>query len=172
MSFYTLTSYNGNGSQVHNFNQYNTTANFKNSFREPIVIEPYSYIRLNFFSAYLTSDANKRSFFVLCPTFTSMSSQMGEIGKCGVLGIQRLPDGVGSTEPGTKNSYVNNSDYPYVAINNAERMYVSEIEIKVVWEDGSICDNLDGYNYSTGHSQEEATSVGLHIIPSTFNKII
>jgi hypothetical protein len=172
MSFLTLTSFNGNGSQVDNFNSYNTTADFSCSFREPLTITPNSYIKLNFFSAYMSNDANKRAFYITSPTFSTMNSQMSFIGKNGVLAIQRLPDGFGAVEPGTKNSYVNSNDYPYIAINNADELKISELHIKIVWEDGSICDNIDNYDYGNNHTQEGATTIGLHIIPKTFNKLV
>lgn len=174
MSYLSLSSYNGGGSQVGDFYVNNSTTNFRCSFREPILIKPNSYVKLNFVSAYLLSDANKSPIFITSPTFTTANSRMTAIGHNGLLGMVRLGDEFGAVEGGTQHSLVVDNSFPYIAINNVEPIRLSEIQIKIVDVLGGEHTNIKGYSNSGNPNQdtETQTLIGLHIIDSNFKDIV
>jgi hypothetical protein len=179
MSFITLTSLNTNtthnGDALNNggsFPAYNTNTNFSAVFPQPIIVAPDSSIRLNFASVYLKNDGVKRPIYITTTSFSGMDCYMSGLGKCGVLGIMRLDDPSGAVEPATKNSFVVDNSFPYVKLNNAEELFLSRIDIKIVSEDGSESNNVEGYtNDNVAVSTENQTTLGLQIIPSNFTEI-
>ncbi len=174
MTFYTLTSFSGNGDTSNtDFNSYNTTTNFYTDFRHPIKIKPNSVIKLNFVKLYLINDLNKRPIYITSPSLSSnIDSQMGQLGKNGVLGIVNLADAEGQLETGNQNNFVVNDNFSYIQLNNAEELNISRIQIKVIWENGNECDNVKGYtNSGTSQDAEIPTTIGLQIVPPDFRYI-
>lgn len=179
MSFITLTSLNTsttyrtqNLNNGGSFPSYNTNTNFSAVFPQPIQVSPDSSIRLNFASVYLKNDAVKRPIYITTTSFSGMDCYMSGLGRCGVLGIMRLDDPSGAVEPATKNSFVVDNSYPYVKLNNAEELFISRIDIKLVAEDGTESDNIEGYtNDNVAVSTENQTTLGIQIIPPSFTEI-
>ena len=179
MSFITLTSLNTNtthrGQALNNngsFPAYNTNTNFSAVFPQPIRILPDSSIRLNFASVYVKNDNVKRPIYITTTSFSGMDCYMSGLGRCGVLGILRLDDPSGNAEPSTKNSFVVDNSYPYIKLNNAEELFISRIDIKIVSEDGSESNNVEGYtDDNVAVSTENQTTLGLQIIPPNFREI-
>jgi hypothetical protein len=162
--FYTLTSYDGNGSQDKNFKVSNSPTDFTTSFREPIRIKPYSKIKIQFVKVYMDSNTDYRPCYIVSPTFTTLSSQVGEIGNVGLLGIVNLE----GDDTGGKETLIENNSFPYIDINNTETLNISEIHIRLLGLTGEVYDNInEGANNS-----EKATLLGLHIITPQFKDIV
>jgi len=164
-NIYTLTSWNGGGTQTDNFKVYNTATDFTCSFREPIRIAPRSLVRIQFAKFYLASSTDFSPMYITCPSLTTMNSQMAEIGPNGVLGISNRDD---ANDAGGKASIVDNNQFAYVSINNAEWLNISELQIKLLDVDGSINDSV----WNGTQTEETATTIVLHIIPSSFKQLV
>ena len=137
------------------------------------MIKPNSVIKLNFVKVYLINDSNKRPIYITSPSLSSnIDSQMGQLGKNGVLGIVNLDDGFGQVETGTQNNFVVNDNFPYIQLNNAEELNISRIQIKVIWENGNECNNIKGFtNSRVSQDNEIPTTIGIQIIPPDFKYI-
>lgn len=179
MSFITLTSLNTattyrtqNLNNGGSFPAYNTNSNFSSVFPQPIRIAPDSSIRLNFASVYLKDDSVKRPIYITTSSFSGMDCYMAGLGRIGVLGVMRLDDPSGEPETSTKNSFVVDNAYPYIKLNNAEEIFLSRIDIKLIAEDGTEADNVEGYtNDNVAVSTENQTTLGIQIIPPSFTEI-
>lgn len=170
MSYVSLTSFRDDNNN--DFQYSNTNTDFSCRFREPITINPNSSIRLNFASVYLTSDLVKRPIFITTSSFTGMKSYMTGIGNVGLLGVIRPSDAIGGSEPANKNAMVVDNSFPYIPLKNAEKLEITEITISIKWEDGSVCNNLDGYtNSGVSVSVENQTTLGLQIIDPEYKDI-
>ena len=178
MSFITLTSLNTattyrtqNLNNGGSFPAYNTNSNFSSVFPQPIRIAPDSSIRLNFASVYIKNHTIKRPIYITTTSFSGMDCYMAGLGRVGVLGIMRLQDKSGQVEPATKNSFVVDNSYPYIKLNNAEELFLSRIDIKLVAEDGTEADNVEGYtNDNVAVSTENQTTLGIQIVPPSFTE--
>jgi hypothetical protein len=97
---------------------------------------------------------------------------MAGLGRIGVLGVMRLDDPSGEPESSTKNSFVVDNAYPYIKLNNAEEIFLSRIDIKLIAEDGTEADNIEGYtNDNVAVSTENQTTLGIQIIQPSFTEI-
>ena len=162
--FYTLTSYNGGGSQDGNFKVSNSPVDFTTSFREPIRILPYSKIKLQFAKIYMDNNVDYKPCYIVSPTFTTLSSQVGEIGNVGLLGIVNLE----GDDTSSKESLVENNSFPYIDINNTETLNLSEIHIRLLGLSGGVYSNVS----TTANDIEKATLLGIHIITPQFRDIV
>ena len=162
--FYTLTSYNGGGGQDGNFKVSNTPVDFTTSFREPIRILPYSKIKLQFAKIYMDNNVDYKPCYIVSPTFTTLSSQVGEIGNVGLLGIVNLE----GDDTSSKESLVENNSFPYIDINNTETLNLSEIHIRLLGLSGGVYSNVS----TTANDIEKATLLGIHIITPQFRDIV
>lgn len=173
MSYLTLTSYNSNTDNNTDFVVSNTTTNFKCNFKEPILVKPFSYVKLNFVSCFLINDNIKRPIFITSPTFSQANSRMTGIGNNGLLGVVRLDDEFGAVGVGAEHTFTTRDSFPYIALNNANEMRLSEIEIKIVNESGNVYDNIKGYtNSGVGQDTQTQTIIGIQIIDSQFKDIV
>lgn len=162
--FYSLTSYNGGGGQDGNFKVSNSPVDFTTSFREPIRIKPYSKIKLQFAKIYMNTNTDYKPCYIVSPTFTTLSSQIAEIGNVGLLGIVNLE----GDDTGGKESLIENNSFPYIDINNTETINLSEIHIRLLGLSGAVYSNV----LTTANDIEKATLLGIHIITPNFTDIV